>query len=185
MVSFRIDDEITLREFERGDAEAVYSAAIANYDHLVRFMDWIGPDYSLRSAEEFVERSISGWGERKNLALGIFRDDRFIGSIGFVNFDWTVRKTEIGYWLSRDEEGKGIVTFACRRLIEFAIRDLALNRIEIRCSAENKRSSAIPKRMGFKREGVLREAESRGGRLHDFEIYGLLASDWKKQNSNL
>jgi len=64
-------------------------------------------------------------------------------------------------------------------LIDFAFRELELNRIEIRCSSENSRSAAIPQRLGFTREGLLRMAEFRNGRLHDFEIYGLLASEWE------
>lgn len=180
MVSFRVKEEIILREFDPGDAAGIYEAAIKNYDHLARFVDWISPEYSLISAQEFVARSIAGWHERKSLALGIFRDEKFIGATGFVNFNWRARKAEIGYWISRDEEGKGIISSSCRCLIEFAFCELDLNRIEIRCSAENLRSSAVPKRLGFVREGLLRATECRDGRLHDYEIYGLLASEWGK-----
>jgi len=73
------------------------------------------------------------------------------------------------------------VSAACRRLIQFAIDDLEMNRIEIHCSTENKRSAAIPERFGFTREGVLRQAALRDGKLHDFAIYGLLAAEWKKE----
>jgi ribosomal-protein-serine acetyltransferase len=181
MVSFRIDDQITLREFASDDAEAVFQTAKRNYDHLKNWVHWMTPDYSMESAREFISMSIAGWQDRKNLALGIFRNDNFIGASGFVSFNWLARKTEIGYWISSDEEGRGIVSSACRRLIDFAFQDLELNRIEIRCAAENERSSAIPKRFGFVREGLLRQSEIRNGRLQDFEIYGLLASEWKLQ----
>jgi ribosomal-protein-serine acetyltransferase len=177
MVSFRIDEQITLREFEPDDAEAVFEAVSRNYDHLKGFIHWITPDYSLESAQKFIEQYHSDREERKSLGLGIFRDGKVIGAIGFVNFDWLAMKTEIGYWISKDEEGKGTVSSACRLLVEFAFEELKINRIEIRCSAENTRSSAIPKRLGFKREGVLRQSEFRNGRLHDFEVYGLLASE--------
>jgi ribosomal-protein-serine acetyltransferase len=185
MVSFRIDKEITLREFETGDAEAVFEAVMKNYDHLKPFMHWITPDYSLASAQQFIGQYLKDREERRSLGVGIFRNDKFIGSIGFVNFDWLAMKTEIGYWISRDEEGKGIVSSACRLLIDFAFDELKMNRIEIRCSAENARSSAIPKRLGFIKEGLLRQSEYRDGRLHDFEVYGLLASEWKGKVSNL
>lgn len=179
MVAFRVDKEITVREFREDDAEEVFRAVKENYGRLVSFMDWITPEYSITSAEEFIVQSVKGREERTNLSLGIFRSDRFIGSIGFVHFDWAAMKTEIGYWIAAEDEGKGIVSRAVTLLIAFAIRELGINRIEIRCSAENLRSSAIPLRLGFQKEGHLRRSEFRNGRLHDFEIYGLLASEWE------
>lgn len=184
MVSFRVEDQIELREFSADDAESVLAAVSGNYDHLRAFMHWITPDYSLGSAREFIAQTQADRAERKGLGLGIFRGRTLIGSIGFVSFDWSAMKTEIGYWISQDEQGKGIISSACRTLIDFAINELKMNRIEIRCSAENVRSSAIPKRLGFQLEGVLRQAEYRNGRLHDFEIYGLLASEWSGMIEN-
>lgn len=66
MVTFRIDDEITLREFREGDAAAVFTTVSANYEHLHSFMDWITPDYSIGSAKEFIVKSIKGREERTN-----------------------------------------------------------------------------------------------------------------------
>lgn len=180
MVSFRLDNGIVLREFLPQDAEAVFEAVTRNYDHLKAFMHWASPDYSLRLAEEFIEQAQANRQDRKTLGIGIFRGDKLIGATGFVNFDWLAMKAEIGYWIAQDEEGKGIISSACRMLLDFAFNELKMNRIEIRCSSENARSSAIPKRLGFQKEGLLRQSEFRNGRLHDFEVYGLLASEWSK-----
>ena len=178
MVTFRLNDHIVLREFEPTDADVVYETVSRNYEHLKRFMHWITPGYSRTSAAEFIERSIVDREERRTLGFGIFRDGEFIGSIGFVNFDWAAKKTELGYWIDSTAEGKGIVSAASQRLIQFAFDELEMNRIEIRCSTENKRSTAIPERFGFTQEGVLRQAEFRNGKLHDFAIYSLLAKEW-------
>lgn len=179
MVTFRLDSELILREFEPRDAEAVFHAAIENYDHLRTFAQWISKDYSLKSARSFIAHGKSEWELRKGLPLGIFRGETFIGSCGFVKFDWKAGKAEIGYWITKPEEGKGIITLAVRTLIGFAFAELGLNRIEIRCSSENRRSSAIPRRLGFRQEALLRQSEFRDGRLHDFEIYGLLKPEWR------
>lgn len=178
MVKFQLDNDLHIREFTAEDAQAVFETVVANRNHLSTFMHWMTPDYSIRSAKAFIEQSNEQREARKGLGFGIFRGEVFIGSIGFVKFDWAAGKTEIGYWISSDEQGKGIVTRSAEMLIDFGFRELELNRIEIRCSAENTRSAAIPKRLGFLLEGVLRRAEYRDGRLHDFEIYGLLASEW-------
>ena len=175
--TFQIDNHITLRTFVESDVEMVFNTALRNCDHLSEFMHWMTADYSLSSAEEFITRSIAAVASKSSLGFGMFRDERFIGSIGFTYFDWQARKTEIGYWIDKREEGNGIVTKSCKRLVRYAFEDLNMNRIEIRCSTENARSAAIPERLGFRKEGVLRQAELRNGRLLDFSVYGLLAAD--------
>jgi ribosomal-protein-serine acetyltransferase len=175
---FYIKDDVILRAFRYSDAEEVFAVVERNYNHLKPFMHWATPDYSLESARDFIEKSIESTAARKGLGFGIFEKGCFIGSVGFVKFDWNARKTEIGYWIDQAEEGKGIISAACRVLIEYVFVELHLNRVEIRCAASNLRSAAIPERLGFRIEGVLRQAEFRDGQLHDFKIYGLLADEW-------
>lgn len=136
-------------------------------------------DYSLKSAKDFISQSLLRSKEEKSLGFGMFRNNHVLDSIGFVNFDWVSKRTEIGYWIAKAEEGKGIVTKSCRLLINYAFDELEINRIEIRCAAGNRRSVAIPERLGFVKKGVLRPCELRNGQFHDFNVYGLLASDRK------
>ena len=178
MTEFLLDDGIVLRRFRPDDAGTVYRVVADDLEHLRVYMHWAVPGYSLNSATEFIEASMAAAEENKSLGFGIFDGEQFIGSVGFVNFDHLARRTEIGYWIASRFEGKGIVTRCCRRLIEHAFNELGLNRIEIRCAVENVRSAAVARRLGFTREGVLRQSEMRNGRLLDFEIYGLLAGEW-------
>ncbi|HMT08600.1 MAG TPA: GNAT family protein [Pyrinomonadaceae bacterium] len=180
--SFQIDDEVMLRRFRKDDVADVFRTVHRNSEHLIEFMHWMSPDYSLESAREFIEGATKTVSKSGSLGFGIFRSQQLIGSIGFVYFDELAEKTEIGYWIDREEQGKGIVSKACRKLIDWAFEDLNLNRIEIRCSSLNKRSSAIPERFGFKLEGHLRESEYRNGKLHDFLIFGLLRSEWRSRD---
>ena len=89
------------------------------------------------------------------------------------------RRTEIGYWLAEPQQGRGIMTRACRRFIDYLFDDVKLNRVEIRCATENDRSRAIPKRLGFKEEGVLRQVQMIHDRLVDHAVYGMLADEWR------
>ena len=70
-----------------------------------------------------------------------------------------------------------MVTRAVQTLVSYAFEVLDLRRVEIRCAKENRRSRAVPERLGFKKEGVLRESEWRHDRFYDMVIYGLLADD--------
>lgn len=176
-MTFDLGDSVIMRPFRPGDAESVFAAVSTNYDHLREFMHWATPEYSLDSARTFIEASIAAANEKSSLGFGLFSGEQLLGSIGFVKFDETAKKTEIGYWIQKDFEGKGLISRACRLLIDYAFGELGMNRIEIRCSTENKRSAAIPQRLGFTLEGTLRQSV-RNGRFHDFAIYGLLADEW-------
>ncbi|PYT01156.1 MAG: GNAT family N-acetyltransferase [Acidobacteria bacterium] len=173
---FRIDDELSMRAWREDDVDAALDIVMRNREHLHTFMQWMTPEYSIESAQKFITDGIASRLERKTLGLALFRGDKLIGSVGY-SFDWPVRKTEIGYWIDKDEERRGIITRACRMMIDYAFDELQLNRVEIRCSTENRRSAAVPERLGFRKEGVIRQSEILNGKLHDFNIYGLLAED--------
>jgi ribosomal-protein-serine acetyltransferase len=175
---FSFDDaDIAIRAWRIVDADAVFDAVSRNRDHLTPFMHWMTPDYSRQSAVDFLHAAIAARIRRENLGLGLWQGTLLCGSIGFTHFDWNSKKTEIGYWIDQNWEGKGIITKATKALIDYAFDDLCLNRVEIHCSTLNTRSAAVPERLGFRKEGVLRSSEFRNGELHDFAIYGLLADD--------
>ena len=174
---FDIGDGLSLRAWTENDVDAALEIVLRNREHLHTYMTWMTPQYSIEDAKKFIAEGITNRLEKKNLALGIWRDGKAIGSTGFNRLDWATRTCEIGYWIDMDEEGKGIITRACRAMIEYAFDELKMNRVEIRCSTENARSAAVPERLGFRKEALLREAEVLGGRAHDFCIYGLLAKD--------
>ena len=174
---FRLNHEIELRAWRESDLEVVFAAVSKNSEHLQTFMRWMKPDYSIDDARTFLTEADIARKERTNLGLGIFRREELIGSIGLSRFDWTAQRAEIGYWIDKDFEGKGIVTLASQRLIDYAFNELKLNRVEIRCSAENRRSAIIPLKLGFQKEGTFRQSEFLHGRFHDFYTFGLLADD--------
>jgi ribosomal-protein-serine acetyltransferase len=180
MRHFLIDEEIELRPFVESDAEMVFEIVTANLDHLHTHLHWATKDYNLENAREFIRRAETASAEKKNQTFGIFSGGKLIGVIGFVKFNWASRRTEIGYWIAKDYEGRGIVTKSCKELINYAFEKLDMNRIEIRCAMENTRSRAIPEKLNFKLEGVLRQSEWRHTRFYDMAIYGMLREEWGK-----
>lgn len=183
-MEFQLDSEIKLRPYIESDAEEIFVAIKENYEHLHPFLHWVVPEYSIEMTKEFIQQSQKAAEEKKNQGFGIFYQDKLIGAIGFNKFDWKCHKTEIGYWLAKDFEGQGIITKSCKLLINYAFDELEINRIEIRCADVNVRSRAIPERLGFKLEGVLRQALCRHSQIYDDTIYGLLKDDWKQDITN-
>ena len=71
------------------------------------------------------------------------------------------------------------MTAAVSALVRHGFRALKLNRIEIRAGVRNRRSRAIPERLGFRHEGTLRQAERLADRYVDHAVYGMLAGEWR------
>jgi len=169
-----LGDGIEVRFLEPRDAEEVFAVIDANRDRLRPWMPWVDPTLGPADTRAFIEGVRASEVED---GLGIYVDGRFAGGIGLrpdeVNGD-----AEIGYWIGAAYEGRGLVTRACRALIDRAFGDLALHRVTIRVAPDNARSRAIPERLGFREEGVLREAGRSADGHHDLVVYGLLDREW-------
>ena len=95
----------------------------------------------------------------------------------FHGVDWNHRSTSIGYWLAEDRQGRGTMTEAVRALTTHAFDVWRLNRVEIRVAVGNVRSAAVPRRLGFTEEGVLRQAERHGRSFKDIREFKQLLLD--------
>lgn len=180
MFTFKVDEEIQLKLFEQSDANALFALIDRQRGYLREFLPWVD---SVTSAGHYYA-SIAGWAEQFRQGLGfqagILYRGELSGMVGFHLHDLRNRKTSIGYWLSEDKQGKGIMTRCCRAIIAEAFETTSLNRIEIGAATQNMKSRAIPERLGFTHEGCIREAEWIYDHFVDHEIYSLLRSEWEK-----
>src|ERR671911_609539 len=133
--------------------------------------------------KNFIRGALKQFAQNKGFAAGIWHEDRLAGVIGYDPIDWENRSTALGYWLGEEYQGKGLVTAACRALVEHAFGELGLNRVVISCATENEKSCAIPERLGFRREGIERQAEWLYDRFVDHVTYSALASEWPTRHS--
>jgi len=134
---------------------------------------------TVEDRKKFIRDSLKQFAENKGFVAGIWHEGRLAGVIGYDAIDWENRSTEVGYWLGEEYQGKGLVTTACRALVDHAFGELDLNRVSITCATENKKSCAIPERLGFRREGVRRQAEWLYDHFVDHVVYAALASEWQ------
>lgn len=155
----------------------------SNREHLRPWLPWVDRTNVEADVVAFIEKGLRRFADGKGFELGVCRQSGIVGVIGMHGVDETNRRAEIGYWLSRSAEGHGWMTKACRAVVEHAFGELRMHRMEIRCATANLRSQAIPERLDFRREGVLREAECHGDTYVDLVVYGALASEWKRQDA--
>jgi len=165
---------LEVRILEPHDAEEVFEVIDADRDRLRPWMPWVDPTLGPADTRAFIERVRASGSED---GLGIYVDGVYAGGIG-LRADEMNGDAEIGYWIGAVYEGQGLVTRACRALIDRAFADLGLHRVTIRVAPDNARSRAIPERLGFREEGVTREAGRSALGHHDLVVYGLLDREW-------
>jgi ribosomal-protein-serine acetyltransferase len=167
-----------LRLLEESDAEEMYALTDRNRAHLEPWMPWVPATRAPHDTLEFIRMARRQVDADEGMQLGLVDEHGAIaGTIGFHRFDWQNRATTIGYWLSADRQGRGLMTAAVRALLDYAFGERGLHRVEISAAVGNARSRAIPARLGFREEGVRRDAERHGDRYLDLVVYGLLDSD--------
>lgn len=179
MFSHKIDDNLQLCLPELHRAEEIASVVRANLNHLQPWMPWAVDDYSVDSAKEWIQRTLTEFAEDGRFNAIILVDEKVIGTIGFHNLNTAHGSAEIGYWLDKAHEGKGIITRCCRVLIDYLFEVRGLNRVQINCNVENVRSRAVPERLGFALEGIHRQVERVQGKFGDWAVYAMLRSEWE------
>jgi ribosomal-protein-serine acetyltransferase len=171
---FELFDDCHLRLLEETDARELYDLIDTNRDYLARWMPWAASQ-TLAGAREFIGTTRRQLADDNGFQAAIVRGGRIVGVCGFHAVNRQHCSTSIGYWLDEREQGQGIMTRSVQALVDHALREWGLHRVEIRAAPKNHRSRAIPERLGFHQEGVLKEAERVGDRYLDSVVYGILA----------
>jgi ribosomal-protein-serine acetyltransferase len=175
-MTLRISESCLLRPLDEADATELHSLIEAERERLARWLRWAA-NQAFEDTVTFIRETKAQAARNDGFQAAVVIGERIAGMIGFTGVDWENRSTAIGFWLAAQHEGKGVMTEAARALVDQALVAWKLNRVEIRAAAENRRSRAMPERMGFREEGTLRGAERVGGRYLDSVVYSVLAAD--------
>ena len=161
-------DRLIIRMPEMSDALDVFEALRNSLPALKPWLPFAQEEPELYKTEENLRESIADFITRKDLRLHIFLKEtgEFIGSTGLHRINWAIPKFEIGYWLDTKFEGNGYMMEAVDRLTRFAFEDLGANRVEIRCDEENGKSRAIPVKLDYELEGILKSDSLTGDGKH-------------------
>ena len=184
MFSYRIDDDTELRLPEERHVEEAFALTLENHGHLRAWLPWLRDDFSIEDTRHFIKQNLRQFADNKGFSVNVVFQGKIAGLVGYNLIDWSNRATELGYWIGAAYQGRGLITKSCRALIDHAFDNLKLNRVEISCGTENRRSRAIPERLGFTQEGIRRQAEWLHDHFVDLAIYGMLASDWQRKDLN-
>ncbi|MEW2632581.1 GNAT family protein [Streptomyces sp. NPDC048389] len=142
---------------------------------------WVGPDF-VTDGIEGARATLRRYAERQAAdgarLYGIRLDGTLAGGVMFTDFSTASGSCEVGCWLEPSAEGHGLVTAACRALLDWAFLTRGIHRAEWHCRADNDRSSAVARRLGMTLEGVRRASWPFDGVRHDSQLWAVLAREW-------
>lgn len=174
-------EDVVLRPLEPRRAEEFLAHLERAREHI---RPWVGPSFvatDLESARAVLQRYADRWAQDSGGIWGIWDGWRLVGGVMFVSFDAALGQCEVGCWLEPDAEGRGLVSRAVTRLIDWAVLERGVTRVEWYTSARNERSLAVARRLGFSLDGPHSSGRpaSAGGREDDTQVWSVLADDWR------
>jgi [ribosomal protein S5]-alanine N-acetyltransferase len=178
-------DRLVLREIVLSDADALFE--IHGDESLMR---WFGVDplKDIAGAEKLVALFAS-WRAQPNpgtrWGIQLKGEDRLCGTCGLFAWNRAWRKCTIGYELAAFAHGKGLMHEALSSVLEWGFANMELNRVEAQVHPENEASVRSVSRLGFQREGLLRQLGYWRGEYHDMLQYSLLHRDWQARRGEI
>ncbi len=174
---------LRLRPFTSADADALF--ALHSKAHVLRY--WDAPPWSEPArAERFIAtcRQLAEEGSGARLAIDRGSDGAFLGWCGLSRWNPDHRSASLTYCLDDAAWGHGYATEAARGLLQWALDALDLNRVQAEADTRNAASAHVLEKLGFVREGTLREDCIVNGEVSDSWVYGLIKREWPPSRSH-
>ncbi len=183
-LALRLGDGLSLRLRERHHVAELAARLADEHEHLAPSFGWAarqGPEEATRQVHQGLERFRSGRGWHADLCEA----GEVVGAMWLHDLQGPGGSTEVGYWLRRDRQGRGLVSRAMRGLHRHFFEGCGLGRVSIAVEPGHARSEAVARRLGYTPEAVLRGAhQAADGRVVDLAFHGLLREAWPGPGSD-
>lgn len=173
-----INADLSLLPPHSEHARALFDLIQGNLPYLSTWLTWPALMQTPLDVASFLNKAQEHNRDGKALILLLQYQGQMCGVISYNEFQANNRSANIGYWLGEKFQGRGIVSTALRRFIQYGFEDLALNKVIIRAGVGNAKSAAVAQRLGFVFEGTARANEFLHQRYIDHQIFSLLKAEW-------
>ena len=159
------------------DTRDLWTAVESSRPQLEPWLPWVPFNVDLDSSGRYAEASASDWDAARATRFAIRERGtrRFLGVIGLESFAHLHENVELGYWLRVDAWGKGLMTEAGRAVVNWAFNSVNAHRVRVAAATDNHPSLHVIARLGFRFEGIARQAERVSGRWLDHAVFALIA----------
>jgi len=175
-----VTERLILRPYHQEDV-AELQRLISERD-VVSTMTDVPYPYEDGMAEEWIGGRQESFEKGKTVDFAItHREEGYlIGGASLMNINQQSQRAEIAYWLGKPYWRKGYGTEAARAIVKYGFETLGLHRINGRHFGRNPTSGRVLQKIGMKHEGCQRQAYKKWGKFEDFELYGILRSEYEK-----
>ncbi len=180
-MQIKISPTAHIRLIASTDAPRIFYLVDKNRAYLREWLPWVDGTQVEEDTINFIQFSLVQHEKGKQVPMVVVSDGELVGLIGLNEMHLAYGHAHIGYWLSEECQGKGLMTLSTIAMLNYAFSVLNLNRVEIRCAPRNLSSRAIPERLGLFREGTLRQIERLYDRYVDLIVYSILREEWLKK----
>lgn len=161
------------------DGPELWLAVNGSRNSLQRWLPWVQFHVDPGASVRFAEACAADWDQGRALRF-VIRDRAhrtLAGVIGLESCIHVHRSCELGYWLRKEATRRGLMTEAARAALDFAFRTMGAHRVRVAAATDNHPSLSVIGRVGFRFEGIARQAEWCDGRWLDHATFGLVATD--------
>ncbi|MFF1657235.1 GNAT family N-acetyltransferase [Streptomyces sp. NPDC058255] len=174
------DDGAELRPLEPWHAEEFLAHLDRGREFVQQFIPFGSTTTDMASAREHLQRYADMRAADTGSLHGLWLEGKLVGGVLFLNFDAENGNCEVGCWLEPAGTGRGLVTRAMRILLDWAVEERGIHRIEWVAASGNHPSLNVARRLGMTRDGIRRESHPYRGVRHDLEVWSLLAPEWRE-----
>jgi len=177
-----LSSQTVVRRFREGDGAALHELVQDNYNRL--YDDFPALIQDISSKEEaafFVRRRLADWHLQRGYCFGVWhnKDNTLIGLIHYRALNWKLPKATVVFFIDRNYGEKGLMTESLLQTLDFAFRQLELEKVQLRTSMENVAAQRLARKCSFRREGDLRgDFRKLSGEVIDMMQFGLTRSEY-------
>ena len=174
---------LVLAPVDPSDAQELWHAVDASRPHLERWLPWVPFNSDADASWRYADASANDWDHARACRFTIRErphhgtGHRLLGVVGLEALAHLHQSAELGYWLRSDVTGRGYMTEAARAVVTWAFQRANANRVRVAAATDNHASLAVIGRLGFRFEGIARQAERCQGRWLDHALFALIAAD--------
>jgi RimJ/RimL family protein N-acetyltransferase len=174
------DDGVELRPLEPWRAEEFLAHLDRGREFIGQFIPFGSKATDVESARALLQRYADMRAADTGSLHGLWLNGKLVGGVLFLNFDAEHGNCEVGCWLEPAGTGRGLITRAMRVLIDWAVEERGIHRVEWIAASGNQPSLNVARRLGMRRDGVQRESHPYRGVRHDLEVWSVLAPEWRE-----
>lgn len=184
-MTINIDKDLRLELTTTKYTTDLYRAVDINREHLSEFLPWVPGIRSVEDMQGYIKNCKLLYEQGREASFVIIADESVVGRIGLHHINTQHKNAAIGYWLTKNAEGHGIISKSCKEILAYGFQKLALHRIEMKVATNNNKSQAIPAKLNFTKEGILRQAELVNNKFLDLILYSIIKEEWIEKSPNI